>query len=62
MGEQKLSTILAELAWVSFFVEGWLLILGRIDFDWLRGSFLIFFLIVAILSGAVSTTKSTPKS
>ena len=61
MLEQRLSTILAELAWASFFVEGWLLILGRIEFDWLRGSFLIFFLMVAILSGAISI-KNTPKS
>ena len=52
---------LAALAWFSVFMEAWLLIKGLIPSAFLPWFFWVFFLLVALISSAVSSVSPRAK-
>lgn len=56
---RTLPQLLALLAWLSIFVEVWLLILRKIPSDALSWAFFSFFMLLAIIASALAT--SNPK-
>lgn len=54
---ENFSQLLALISWVSVFVEAWLLILRAIPADGLAFGFFALFFFVAVMAGAVASTK-----
>lgn len=53
----KPSHLLAALAWISVFMEAWLILKGQIGFDLLSGFFFLFFLAVAFVASIAASEK-----
>jgi hypothetical protein len=57
MNNPKQAHLLAAIAWISVFFEAWLLILRRIESDWLSWIFFVFFFVVAVLASAMASAR-----
>ena len=53
----KPSHMLAIVAWASVFLEAWLFIKRQIERDPLNWTFFVFFLLIAIFSSAIASSK-----
>lgn len=49
--------MLACFAWLSVFVESWLMLTGRLESDWLAGFMWVTFLLIGTFSSAYATRK-----
>lgn len=54
---EKFSQLLALVAWVSVFTEGWLLLMRAIPADFLTFFFFGFFFVIAVFASAVAAPK-----
>ena len=52
----RLSQFISALGWASLFGLSWLIIVGRITWNFSNGFFWGFFLVAALVSGFVSVT------